>query len=459
MDSMTLVPSEGLRPRGFMGLAAAALRGAFLSLPGLLALAAAWALVVGLAGLVAAVPVLVAGSLSRDMATVVGALMALVCLPFLVIWLSAGWSALLAWIASRTLRAPLGLGEALGLGVRRALPVLGTAFGIKLLGALSLMPAAFLAMAVGLLAGQETLPGGTWAAGLLRAAALMAAIAALGGLYICLRLVLAPWAALLEEAGPFEAIGRAWELSRGQSGRLLGYILLALGLVALALDGLARLWQGDEGAALAALVERLPTASRFAGLPASALGDPEPLLWLLLAAGIVIGAVTLVHAAMSAFYVDLLYRKTDFGAISPPGLAPVSGDPVDGDPVAGAPVDDNPVLVDPAGAPVPVDEAADGSPSWWDGPLASPEAHKPIGVGMREDGTSPATLTVEPASLDRSATDDDNRPVDPELDLASLQGISLATGRPEEPALPRRRSRLAWLWSWLPEPETRAEDE
>ena len=459
MDSMTLVPNEGLRPRGFLGLAAATLRGAFLSLPGLLALAAAWALVVGLAGLVAAVPVLVAGSLSRDMATVVGALMALVCLPFLVIWLSAGWSALLSWIGSRTLRAPLGLGEALGLGVRRALPVLGTAFGIKLLGALSLMPAAFLAMAVGLLAGQETLPGGPWAAGLLWAAALMAAIAALGGLYICLRLVLAPWAALLEEAGPFEAIGRAWELSRGHTGRLLGYILLALGLVALAVDGLARLWQGDERAALAALVERLPSVSRFAALPTSALGDPEPLLWLALAAGIVLGAVTLVHAGMSAFYGDVLCRRTDFGAISLPELAPDAGDPDVGDPDVGDPVASDPVAGDAAPVHLPLDLAADGAtPTWWDAPQALPEADETSAVGAQQDRTWPATLPEDPEPPDETA-DDDSRPVDPQLDLASLQGISLAEGRSDEPALPRRRSRLSWLWSWLPEPETTADDD
>ncbi|MBK7780427.1 MAG: hypothetical protein IPJ58_06480 [Ardenticatenia bacterium] len=452
MDSYRLAPRQQLRPRGFIGLSIASLRGAFLSLPGLLVLGGVWFLVLSLAGLIAAVPVMVAGSLSGDMATGVGALMALICLPFLLIWLMAGWCALLGWVASRTLGAPLSLGEALGLGVRRALPAFGTVISIKMMGALSLLPAAFLATAIALLVGQDALPRGPWSSVLVQSALVMTALAGLGGLYVCLRLLLAPWPALLEEAGPVQAIQRGWELSRGQTGRMLFYPLLALGLVALLLDGLARLWKGDEQAALSALAARAaawPTADEvWRGI---AIGDPRSIAWLLVGMAVVGGAVALVHAGLSAFYFDRLRRMEGFGAdagrASGRPAAPVAIWPApDGGDESQAPVEDIALVedFDPVAGFEPIEPVQ---------PILDAEAAVPV---MRS-GEAPWS---DPATDAATATDPNvNEPVDVDLDPATLQEFALESPSGDRAMDRPRRSRLAWLWSWLPEPESAAERE
>lgn len=476
MDSFSLAPSQRLRPKGFLGLSIAGVKGAFLSLPGLLVLAAAWWLVAAVAGLVAALPVLVAASLSQDMATVVGALMALICLPFLLIWLAAGWGAALAWIGSRTLGAPLGLGEALGLGVRRALPVLGTAIGMKLLGALAFLPAAFLATVIALLSGQDALPTGPMS--LLRPAGLtLAALAALGGLYISLRLLLSLWPALLEDRGPFAAIGRGWELSRGQAGRMLLYLLLFVGLAFALLDGLLRLWKGDEAAALAAIAAQLPTLADLGRIQGSAWRyegvGPAELGWLFVVAALVIGAQALVHACLAAFYFDLRRRQEGFGATvgrEPEGTAPGEGGP---EPETEAEEDEP----ETSAQPLSPDVDDPWTAPWGDAP--APDDTTAPAEAYREAQAPPSAATDEPARDDLEAesvqpeaspealeasldspdpSPADNAPVDPQLDLSSLQGISLAGSREDLPAAPARRNRLAWLWSWLPEPESTQDD-
>lgn len=473
MDRISLAPSQRLRPRGFLGLSIAGVKGAFLSLPGLLVLAAAWWLVAAVAGLVAALPVLVAASLSQDMAYVVGALMALICLPFLLIWLAAGWGAAMAWIGSRTLGAPLGLGEALGLGVRRALPVLGTAIGMKLLGALAFLPAAFLATVIALLSGQDALPTGPMS--LLRPAGLtLAALAALGGLYISLRLLLSLWPALLEDRGPFAAIGRGWELSRGQAGRMLLYLLLFVGLTLALLDGLLRLWKGDEAAALAAIAAQLPSLANLTSIQRSAWAyegvGPAELGWLFVIAALVIGAQALVHALLAAFYFDLRRRQEGFGATDgheADGMAPAEGGPeaeaeaaepeIQAQPLS--PDIDDPWTAPWGDAPAPDDTTAPAEA--YREALASPAAAEepaldaPEAVGHEPEGPSEA---LEASPDHPEPTSADNAPVDPQLDLSSLQGISLAGSREDVPAAPARRNRLAWLWSWLPEPESTQDD-
>jgi len=464
MERFSLAPSRELRPRGFVGLSTAGIKGAFLSLPGLLLLAAAWWLVTGVAGLVAALPVLVAASLSRDMATVVGGLMALVCLPFLLIWLAAGWSAALVWIGSRTLGAPLGLGDALGLGVRRALPVLGTAIGMKLLGALAFLPAGFLATVIALLSGQDVLPAGPLS--LLEPAALtLAALAALGGLYVSLRLILAPWTALLEDRGPFAAIGRGWELSRGQVGRMLVYLLVFVGLAFGLLDGLLRLWKGDEAAALAAIAAQLPSwADLGSRASASRHGSlsPELLGWLFVIAVLVGGAVALVHACLAALYFDLRRRQEGFGAT------------VDREPDETAPATDGPEpeqeqdTAEPEPAlPLSPDIGDPWTAPWGDAPapddLSPPAPAAAEAAGGEDLGAAIDQPEAPPEAPDASLagpepTSADNAPVDPQLDLSSLQGISLAGSREDLPQTPVRRNRLAWLWSWLPEPESNQDD-
>lgn len=468
MDSCLLSPRRPLRPRGLFGLSAAALGGTVLALPGLLAMGLIWLLVSAFGAAVVALPVAAATALDPLVGMVVAVLLGVATLPFALLWLVAGCGAVLALLASRTISAPLSSAEALGLGLRRALPLLGSALVIKGLGLLAMLPASFLAFTLALL-GQAIGPDGGPAGPLLRALGLpLIAVAALGGLYLCFRLLWAPWSALLEAAGPLEAVERSWILSRGQAGRVLGLILTGLLLAAVSVWGLAFLTigvQALQATALSGWLSGLATeagaslnrlAAQLGGggpLPLRDLADQPKLIGaLLLALALPIASVCLVYAGLSAFYLDLLRRQEGFGARErtrpePAALPDGTGQPM----LAPIPPTDP---ADEAEAPDEPELSAAPPLDWHEAIPAERQAVQPgppasLGDGGASGwGEGPQDAAAPPAEAPEA-------PPNPEttgpLDLGRIEGISLAKG--SDGAAAPRKSRLAWLWNWLPEPE------
>lgn len=486
MDSCLLTPRRPLRPRGLIGLAVAALGGTVLAVPGLLLLDLVWLLVTAFCATLVALPIAAASSVDPLAGLVVGGLLGLVTLPFAILWLVAGFGAAMALLASRTVSAPLSVGEALGLGLRRALPLLGSALVIKGLGLLAMLPASLLAITLALLdrgVGPQSGPAGQ----LLRALGLpLIAVAGLVGLYFCFRLLWAPWSALLEDAGPLEAVERAWTLSRGQAGRVLGMILTGLLLAALVVWGLAFLAIGPlalQATALSSWLDGLGTATGAAlDRLAALVGDLRPLALngrtlrpdlagaVLLALALPLAVVSLVYAGLSAFFLDLLRRREGFGARERARPEP-----------AELPADLAAPLVAPV--PVPNETVAPIEPAEPAETAAGDESGEPYRPYEPEVNWNPTpgaggvTVQEEPAAFDapgsagevgnQDEVDDAPEKVDVgvaeapmadpvagetgPLDLGRIEGISVANAsdRAAEP----RKSRWAWLWSWLPEPE------
>ncbi len=474
MDRCLLLPRRPLRPRGLVGLSLAGLGGFTLGLPGLFLILLLWSLVVALAATVLAFPVAAAGRVDPWVGSVAAGLLGLVTLPFAVLWLVAGCGAVLAWLASRTLGAPLALGEALSLGLRRALPFVGSAVVIKGLGLVALLPAAFLAAALALLR-----PEGSGGSGLdLTLQALgwpLTGLAAACGAYVCFRILWAPWSALLEGAGPLEAVERAWTLSRGQAGRALRLVLGAGLLAAIVTWGLAFLALGPGAAQAAALGSWLKGLGAKAGLGLDNLGmslfiasrtpwpellkRPDLISYSLLALALPAAAVGLTYAGLSAFFFDLLCRQEGFGtrarlratpeAAPLPGSVPPQAGPDDGAP-GGAEAEDRwpggyedeerDLEAAPEAEEVAV-EAPDDVPGEWSSMAETDPAGTPPGAPSGADAAvGEAALGVAEAG----------HPEDP-LDLGRIEGISLARG--SEQAGTPKKGRLSWLWSWLPEPE------
>jgi hypothetical protein len=108
------------------------------------------------------------------------------------------------------------VGEALRLGVRRFLPLLGA----MLLIALCFMPV----MVILVLVGQASPSAGV----------LLGLAAVIAGIVLWVRLMLTTPVAATEGGGPIAIIKRSFELTRGHAARLLGFVLLIVILGAVA---------------------------------------------------------------------------------------------------------------------------------------------------------------------------------------------------------------------------------
>lgn len=117
------------------------------------------------------------------------------------------------------------VGEAIGHGFRRLLPMLGATLILVLALCLILVP---LALATGLKPGDLASPTPATAGKMLL---VMLAFLALF-LFFAVRLLLTTPVAAAERAGPVAIITRSWTLTRGHFWKLLGFLLL-LGIAAL----------------------------------------------------------------------------------------------------------------------------------------------------------------------------------------------------------------------------------
>lgn len=129
----------------------------------------------------------------------------------------------ISWLA---LRPGASVGEALQVGLRRFLPLLGAVLLIAVAAALVMLP---VLMIVGLLAGA----GGAAVAP--AAVALLLLVMIPFYLFVWVRLILMTPAAAVEPLGPAGLVRRSWQLTAGHFWRLLGFLLLIvlIGLVAL----------------------------------------------------------------------------------------------------------------------------------------------------------------------------------------------------------------------------------
>ncbi|QCU77746.1 hypothetical protein E7744_05690 [Citricoccus sp. SGAir0253] len=129
------------------------------------------------------------------------------------------------------LRAAAGLRTSLGQAWRLtgrqawSLAGLGALYGVVVLVAVAMLLAVLVVSVVAVVSAfadpDATAPGQLWVLTTLVAMALGAL-----GLWLAVRLLLAPSAAAVEQHGPFRAIGRSWSLTRGHWWRTLGVVLL-----------------------------------------------------------------------------------------------------------------------------------------------------------------------------------------------------------------------------------------
>lgn len=116
------------------------------------------------------------------------------------------------------------VGEAIGHGFRRFLPMLGASLILILAFCLILLP---LVVATGLQPGDFTAPTPATAGKILLVMLLFLAVI----LFFGVRLLVTTPVAAAETAGPVAIIARSWALTRGHFWRLLGFLLL-LGIAA-----------------------------------------------------------------------------------------------------------------------------------------------------------------------------------------------------------------------------------
>lgn len=309
-------PPVAFPSRGLLRIVGGSLLTLLRSLPSLIGLLALLTLVAGLTGLAVALPAAIGAAIAAPLGYLAGGLMLILALPFLVLWVSAGRAALLATLGARLLGRPLHARVALGLGVRRALPLLGARLAAGLALTLAGLPLGFVALAASFLWRYDASGGPTWIG--IMALGLALVLPFLGLLFVVLaaRLLFTSHAVVFEDLGPVAGLERAWALSRGQLPRIVFYGLLAslsmaaIGLVASpaaamvglpipdytaasAILGQPESWQPASGAAATLLARALATL----GLPALA----TVLLGLWLRAGSIL------------LYFDLRRRNEGFG--------------------------------------------------------------------------------------------------------------------------------------------------
>lgn len=189
------------------------------------------------------------------------------------------------------------VGEAIGHAARRALPYLGSIIllGIGLL--ILAVPLIILlsVMGVPLEQGRGALPAAAWVAILLFVAALF---------YIAARMLMSSAVASAESAGPVRILKRSWELTRGHSAKLLGFLLLFL----------------------IALLVVLGAVSVMVGLLARSLvGEIEPFSAAALLVGLVQGLATAAATAIFAVMLARMYVQLSGGAGGAEVTVPASG--------------------------------------------------------------------------------------------------------------------------------------
>lgn len=177
------------------------------------------------------------------------------------------------------LRPGSSVGEALGRGARRFLPMLGAAL-LLALGALLLLFLISVVVAVAMPgAAQGLQAGGPPTQGELAAVGLIVLILAPVFVYFGTRLSLMAPVAAAQEGGPIALLGRSWRLTAGRFWKLLGFFIL-FGIVVL----------------VAAMAVQFVLGS----LIALAAGRPEP-------GSLSFALVTLLQAALNAlFYMFLI---------------------------------------------------------------------------------------------------------------------------------------------------------
>ncbi len=181
------------------------------------------------------------------------------------------------------LRPGASVGEAIATGAKRVFPVLGALL-------LYVVPMLFLfGIVVGAAVGGET-PEAMLAN--LRAAGggvlLVMLLWAVAMLYLGLRFFFVPAVAVGEGAGPVAMLKRSWALTRGETLRLLAFLMLWLVL---------------------AIVVSMALGAVFGTLVALTLGAPEPFSVAALAGGLVGGVVNAIVMSVYALMIARLYAQ------------------------------------------------------------------------------------------------------------------------------------------------------
>ncbi len=189
------------------------------------------------------------------------------------------------------------VGDAIRHAAKRALPYLGSVILIVIALLILAVPLiiALAAMGVSFEEGAGAPPAGAWIPILLFMAVL---------LYVGVRMLMSSSVASAESAGPIKILKRSWALTRGHSGKLIGFLLLFLVAVIVALGALGGM----------------------AGLLARALfGEVEPLSAAALLVGLVQGLATAAATTIFAVMLARMYVQLAGGGDAEVSVPPTSG--------------------------------------------------------------------------------------------------------------------------------------
>jgi hypothetical protein len=179
------------------------------------------------------------------------------------------------------LKAGTSVGEAIGIGARKFLPVLGAAFLLFLPMVILLM--IILAAAFGsdeMLAMQQRLAAGQMDGSLVLVVLVWAALFLLVAVRLCLTVPIA----IAETSNPVSMLQRSWAITKGHFWKIFGFVALL---------------------AIATLVVMLAASSVFGIIVELTAGTPEPMSLAGLLLGLMAGAV---QAAFVAIYMLMLAR-------------------------------------------------------------------------------------------------------------------------------------------------------
>lgn len=379
-------PSRPLQPLNVIGIISASLGVLFRNLVALIGIP-----LLALAGMLIAisavmVPLVLGGRvipgmlaspaewpLGMALAILIGVLV-LLAIPFLILWAIVCLGALVGAMGGGHLGPRLGIGEALGVGMRRALPLLGASILSKLIVAFVTVPAMLLLMASGLLLFQGQAAGDAQLQLLAIPFLCITPFLVAAAIYVSLRLLFVPYTAVFEDVGPFGAIERSWAVTRGHVLRIFGYLLL-ISLIAMGISFLLQLLMQpalaslSRGPAFAALSEPRAWAT-----PDAAMAQVGSLALPLLAIAGFIAIIALITLAEQIVYIvlyfDIRHRDEGFGAaadalepVPPPDGAPAEPAPA-GEPEAvtvaeGEPQDDGAPIAEAAVAVAAVEAVSD----------------------------------------------------------------------------------------------------
>jgi hypothetical protein len=181
------------------------------------------------------------------------------------------------------------VGGAIGHAAGRALPYIGSIILLVICLFLLAIPVgvALTAMGVSLERTGEALPAGAWIPVLLFIAVMI---------YIAARMLMTSSVASAEAAGPISILKRSWQLTRGNAGRLLAFLLLFL----------------------IALIVVVSAVAVMVGLLARTLfGEMEPFSAAALLVGLVQGLVSAAATAVFAVMLARMYVQLSGGGTAP----------------------------------------------------------------------------------------------------------------------------------------------